>query len=102
MSTEAAPPAAASREQVHEVRFRGTPGRRALSLGALALIAAVVLAGLSIPLAVHGSAPAAPRAVVWVAVVLLAAIGALAVRGLTQVTPGEAVVMQLFGSYRGT
>lgn len=38
----------------------------------------------------------------WVAVVLLAAVGALAVRGVTQVTPGEAVVVQLFGSYRGT
>jgi regulator of protease activity HflC (stomatin/prohibitin superfamily) len=102
MPTDTAPPVNAPREQVHEFQVAGGAGRHAVSLGVLALIAAAVLVALSIRLAVHGSGPAALRAVVWVAAIALVAAGAQVLRGLTQVTPGEAVVVQLFGSYRGT
>lgn len=102
MATDTAPPATAPREHVKEFQFAGPAGRRAVSLAVLALIAAVVLLALSIRLAVHGSGPAALRALVWVAAIALAAVGAQVLRGLTQVAPGEAVVAQLFGSYRGT
>jgi hypothetical protein len=102
MSTDAAPPAGAPREQVHEFPVAGAAGRRARSLGVLAVIATAVLVGLGIHLAVHGSGPGAPRAVVWTAVFVLAAAGVQALRGLIKVAPGEAVVVQLFGSYRGT
>jgi hypothetical protein len=102
MSTEVVPPASAPREQVHEVRLGGTPGRRVLSLGVPALIVAVVLISLDIRLTGHGSGPPALRVIIWVAVIVLVAAAAQAVRGLTQVPPGEAVVVQLFGSYRGT
>lgn len=102
MTTGTAPPATTPREQVHEFQVAGAAGRRAVSLGVPALIAAAVLVALGIRLAVHGSGPAALRAAVWVAAIALAAVGAQVLRGLTQVTPGEAVVVQLFGSYRGT
>jgi hypothetical protein len=102
MSTEAAPPAIASREQVHEVRLGGAPARRALSVSVPALIVAVVLISLDIRLTVHGSGPPVLRAVIWAAVIVLAVSSVQAVRGLTQVPPGDAVVVQLFGSYRGT
>jgi hypothetical protein len=101
MPTDTAPATAPS-EQVHEFQIAGAAGRRAISLGVLALIAAAVLVALSIRLAVHGSGPTALRAVLWVAAIALAAAGAQVLRGLTQVTPGEAVVVQLLGSYRGT
>ena len=102
MSTETAPPASASREQVHEVRFGGTPGRRVLSLSVPALIVAAVLVSLDIRLTVHGSGPPALRAVIWTVVIVLVATAVQAVRSLTQVPPGDAVVVQLFGRYRGT
>jgi regulator of protease activity HflC (stomatin/prohibitin superfamily) len=102
MSTDTAPPVIAPREQVHEFQAAGAVGRRTRSLGVLALIGTVVLVALGIRLAVHGSAPAPLRAVVWAAVFVLVTAGVQALRGLIQVRPGEAVVVQLFGSYRGT
>jgi regulator of protease activity HflC (stomatin/prohibitin superfamily) len=101
MAADTASPATA-REQVQEFQVAGAAGRRAVCLGVPVVIAAAVLLALSIRLAVHGSGPAALRTVVWVATFALAAVGAQVLRGLTQVTPGEAVVVQLFGSYRGT
>jgi SPFH domain / Band 7 family len=102
MSTETAPPASASREQVREVRFGATPGRRVLSLSVPALIVAVVLVSLDIRLTVHGSGTPALRAVIWVAVTVLVTTAVPAVRSLIQVPAGDAVIVQLFGSYRGT
>ncbi len=102
MPTDTAPPATAPREQVHEFQIAGAADRRAVSLGVLALIAAAVLLALSIRLAVHGSGPAALRAVVWVAVIVLAAVGTQVLRGLTQVTPGEAVVVVVLCSDQAT
>jgi hypothetical protein len=102
MPTDTAPPVTAPREQVHEFQVAGGAGRRAVSLGVLALIVAAVLVALSIRLAVHGSGPTALRAVAWVAAIALVAAGAQVLRGLTQVARGEAVVVQLFGSSRGT
>src|SRR5215467_14335755 len=97
MPSDTAPPATAPYEQVQEFRVARAAGRRAVSLGVLALIAAAVLVGLSIHLAVRGPGPAALRALGWVAAIALAAAGVQVLRGLTQVTPGEAVVVQLFG-----
>jgi hypothetical protein len=102
MSTQTSPPVTASREQVHEVHISGTPGRRVLSLSVPALIVALVLVSTGIRVSVHGSGPPALRAVIWSAVVVLVIAGVQALRGLTQVPPGDAVVVQLFGSYRGT
>jgi regulator of protease activity HflC (stomatin/prohibitin superfamily) len=102
MSTEVAPPASPPRQQVNEVRLGGTPGRRVLSLGVPALIVAVVLISLNIRLMAHGSGPPALRVIIWVAVIVLVAGAAQAARGLVQVPPGDAVVVQLFGNYRGT
>jgi len=102
MPTDTAPPDTAPREQVREFQVAGAAGRRAVSLGVLALIAAAVLLALSIRLAVHSSGPPALRVLVWVAAIALAAVSAQVLRGLTQVAPGEAVVVQLFGRYRGT
>jgi regulator of protease activity HflC (stomatin/prohibitin superfamily) len=87
---------------VNEVRLGGTPGRRVLSLGVPALIVAVVLISLNIRFTAHDSGPPALRVIIWVAVIVLVAAAAQAVRGLVQVPPGDAVVVQLFGSYRGT
>jgi hypothetical protein len=102
MSTEAVPPAVMSRAQVHEVRLAGAPARRVLSLSVPAVIVAVVLISLDIRLTVHGSGPPGLRAVIWAAVIVLAVAAAQATRSLTQVPPGDAFVVQLFGSYRGT
>jgi hypothetical protein len=102
MSMEAAPPASAPHEQLHEVRLSGTPGRRVLSLSVPALILAVALISLDIRLTVHGSGTPALRAVIWAAVIVLVVVAAQVARSLTQVPPGDAVVVQVFGSYRGT
>jgi regulator of protease activity HflC (stomatin/prohibitin superfamily) len=102
MSTEAAPPVSASREQVHEVRLGGAQGRRAFSFSVPAVIAAAVLISVAVRLTIHGTGPPALRAVIWSAVFVLVVVAAQCVRGLTQVPPGDAVVVQLFGSYRGT
>jgi regulator of protease activity HflC (stomatin/prohibitin superfamily) len=99
MSTETVP---ASREEVHESRIDTAAGRRVLRLAVPALILVAVLIFLGIRLSVHGSGPPGVRGVVWAAAFVLIAGGITAVRGLTQVPPGEAVVVQLFGSYRGT
>ncbi len=97
MSTPAAPPVTEPRYQGDE-RITGSPGRRLLPLGTVALIAAAVLLGLGIHLVAGGSSPAGA----WAGAAGLAAAGASILRGLTPVAPGEAVVVQVYGRYLGT
>jgi hypothetical protein len=102
MSTEAAQIVTASRPAVREQQLAGTPGLRVLPLCILALAVGVVLVILGVRLQVHHSAPTGVRVILWVVGAVLALAAARALGGLTQVTPGEAVVVQLFGGYQGT
>src|SRR5262249_50076044 len=86
----------ASGQQVTERPARFTPGLGMLVLGialVLAAVAVFVIAGT------FSGAAAVALAVVGALVVLA---GALVLRGLTAVVPGQARVVQLFGRYRGT
>ncbi len=102
MSTEAAQLVTAARPVVRERQLAGTPGLRVLPLCILALVAGVVLVILGVRLQVHDSAPTGVRVILWVVGAVLALAAARTFGGLTQVTPGEAVVVQLFGGYQGT
>jgi regulator of protease activity HflC (stomatin/prohibitin superfamily) len=91
--------AAASRPQgqpITEYTARILPGLRMLVLGVALLLAALVLAITAAQL----SGGAAVSLVVCCALIALA--GALMLRGLTAVVPGQARAVQLFGRYRGT
>jgi regulator of protease activity HflC (stomatin/prohibitin superfamily) len=99
MGTRKTPAAGDARQEPgDEVPFAGVPGRSALALGAVALAAAAVVLGWGIRLQVRGAGLAG----LWAAAAVLMAAGALALRGLTQVIPGEARIVQLFGRYLGT
>jgi regulator of protease activity HflC (stomatin/prohibitin superfamily) len=82
--------------QIAEHKVWSRPGIRVLAGGVVGLIAAVALLWNA------GKQTGGTRtALIWVGVVVvLAAILLLA--GLTQIVPGEARVVQLFGKYRGT
>jgi regulator of protease activity HflC (stomatin/prohibitin superfamily) len=83
-------------QPVTERAARSFPGLGMLVLGIVALLAGValvVLAGRE-----HGGVA---KAVVVLCVLAFIA-GALTLRGLTAVVPGQARVVQLFGKYRGT
>jgi regulator of protease activity HflC (stomatin/prohibitin superfamily) len=82
--------------QVTEYQARFWPGLRMLVAGIVLLLAGVAVAVL----AGHRSHGAAEALVLLSVVILIA--GALALRGLTSVVPGQARVVQLFGRYRGT
>jgi regulator of protease activity HflC (stomatin/prohibitin superfamily) len=75
---------------------RSAPGVPVLVLSFVAVLVAVGLLFLSKPAGGAGAV-----ALIVVAVLLLIA-GGLALRGLFQVVPGEARVVQLFGRYTGT
>jgi regulator of protease activity HflC (stomatin/prohibitin superfamily) len=75
---------------------RSAPGVPVLVLSIVAILVAVGLLFLSKPVGGAGAV-----ALIVVGVLLLIA-GALALRGLFQVIPGEARVVQLFGRYAGT
>jgi regulator of protease activity HflC (stomatin/prohibitin superfamily) len=67
-----------------------------------AVIAGAVLLALAIRLQVHDHGSNGLRVGLWVAGMVLAAVGLQLLRGLLSVAPGQAVVMQLFGGYVGT
>lgn len=99
MGTRKTPAAGAARQEPgDEAPFAGLPGRPVLALGAVALAAAAVVLGWGIRLQAAGTGLAG----LWAAAAVLTAVGGLALRGLTQVMPGEARVVQLFGRYLGT
>jgi regulator of protease activity HflC (stomatin/prohibitin superfamily) len=80
--------------QITERAAGSVPGVGVLVLGSVAGIAAIVL--LIVGLVRHNLAGLIVLAVV------LSAVADLSLRGLTAVIAGEARVVQLFGSYRGT
>jgi regulator of protease activity HflC (stomatin/prohibitin superfamily) len=71
-------------------------GSQALTFGIAALIAGVVL--LVLTAKHHG----ATKTVLVCLGIILIVLGAFAFGGLTQIQPGKARVIQLFGQYRGT
>jgi hypothetical protein len=80
--------------QITERAAGSVPGVGVLVLGSVAGIAAIVL--LIVGLVYHNL-----RGLIVLAIVLFA-VADLSLRGLTSVIAGEARVVQLFGSYRGT
>jgi regulator of protease activity HflC (stomatin/prohibitin superfamily) len=94
-TTEPAAPQAASR-QVTEREGRAAPGIRVLPLGIALIIIAIVLFVLS------SSAHGAGKAALLVVGIVIVVQAITSFGGLVQVVPGEARVIQLFGSYRGT
>ena len=82
----------------------GLREREAATLGGVPMLAgAIVLAAAGVALLVVGSSgDRGARAAFLVPALLLFLIAGLAFRGLTQVVPGQARVVQLFGGYRGT
>src|SRR5215510_15926833 len=92
-------PADTSASGVHERLGEGLSGLPVLGVGLLTLLGAVWL--LTSGIAKTVSTGASATEAVWVAGALIV-VGALAMRGLTQVVPGEARVVQLFGRYTGT
>jgi len=92
-------PADTSVSGVHERPAGGLNGLPVLGVGLLALLGAAGLLTWGIGMTV--SAGASATEAIWVAVALIV-VGAPAMRGLTQVVPGEARVVQLFGRYTGT
>ena len=77
------------------------PARFLSGLGMLVLGIVVILAGIGLVVLGTRLSGAAQIAVGLLCVLVLLA-GALILRGLTPVVPGEARVVQLFGKYRGT
>jgi regulator of protease activity HflC (stomatin/prohibitin superfamily) len=93
-SEQPASPQPATR--VTEQQAWAAPGIRFLTAGIAAIVVAIVLFVLS------GSAHGALRAVLIVVAIVIIVPAVVTFPGLIQVVPGEARVIQLFGSYRGT
>ena len=85
-----------SGQPLSEREARFWPGLRLLVLGIVLLLAGAAVAVL----AGHNKGGVA-KALIFLCVLVLIA-GALVLRGLTSVVPGQARVIQLFGKYRGT
>jgi hypothetical protein len=71
--------------------------------GVLALVLCIILlaAGVALEVLAANKHGGTAKALVWPGVVCLLA-GAIGLRGLTAIAPGQARVIQLFGKYRGT
>jgi regulator of protease activity HflC (stomatin/prohibitin superfamily) len=83
--------------QATESKARSAPGIPVLLIGAVAILAGVLLLYSASKMTASGG----QVALIWVAVIIF--ILAIAVlRGLTPVVVGEARAIQLFGSYQGT
>jgi regulator of protease activity HflC (stomatin/prohibitin superfamily) len=78
---------------------RALPGWSALVASDILLIAGAALLIRGLVERLHGPGSSAALIGIGVALLVLALAG---LRGLTSVTPGEAVVLRLAGSYRGT
>ncbi|AHH95014.1 hypothetical protein GCM10010174_57190 [Kutzneria viridogrisea] len=78
------------RIRIEESRARQLPGGPMLTLGLVLVVAAIA------------AAVALPAHVGPVVLVVLAVLALLTLRGLLVLAPGEARVLQLFGSYAGT
>lgn len=87
--------------EIRETPLSAGPGGRAFSLAVVTVAGAVVVLGLSIR-AVHHGGLHGERAGLWFGTVVLLACGVTALRGLTRVGSGDALVVQRFGTYIGT
>ena len=88
-------------EPIAERRAEGLAGRTGLALSVLLLAAGVILIVRDVENLAHsGRSPL--TLVLVLGGVLLAAMGIIGTRGLIAVARGEAIVIQLFGSYGGT
>ena len=88
--------AGAASAQVAEQPARSTPGIKVLVAGVVGL-----LAGIAVLYSASKQTGGTEAALDWTGVILLA-VAALLLIGLTSVVPGQARVLQLFGKYRGT
>ncbi|MGH2719177.1 MAG: SPFH domain-containing protein [Actinomycetota bacterium] len=86
---------------IRETPLPAGPGGPVLGFSVAAVAGAVVVLGLAIRVLHHGD-PRPVRAGLWAATAVLLALAASGFRGLSRVEPGEAVVVQRFGSYIGT
>lgn len=85
-----------------ELQITGVPGQRVLGICLVVLAIAAISISLAARSQFHGGASGSARAALWIVGIVLAVGAGLGLRGLTSVAPGEAVVVQLFGRYRGT
>jgi hypothetical protein len=92
----AAPVPELPRRQETERAARFLPGLRMLVLGII-----LVLVGVALIVVASSQSHSLDVALVSLGIVILIVSG-LMLRGLTQVVPGQARVVQLFGGYRGT
>jgi regulator of protease activity HflC (stomatin/prohibitin superfamily) len=100
MPDNAIPPATEIPEMpkpaVAEQRALGAPGLPFLLIAPLVLVAGIVL------MVIGGGLTGGAAAALVLPGVLVVVADVVMLRGLTQVAPGEARVLQLFGRYRGT
>jgi regulator of protease activity HflC (stomatin/prohibitin superfamily) len=94
MSMQEAPVRQPSARALAESEAYSLPGSMMLLIGVVCLIGAVAVLTAAIGASSRGALIAGG--------VLLLAVAVFSFRGLTQVTAGEARVVQLFGRYRGT
>ena len=94
MSMQEAPVRQPSARALAESEAYSLPGGMMLLIGVVCLIGAVAVLTAAIGASSRGALIAGG--------VLLLAVAVFSFRGLTQVTAGEARVVQLFGRYRGT
>jgi len=87
--------------EIREIPLSTGPGARGLGLSAIAVAGAAVLLGLSVRALHHGD-PRGVRVGLWAGTAVLVASAASALRGLSRIAPGEALVVQRFGAYVGT
>jgi hypothetical protein len=71
-----------------------------LAAGTVALVAGLVLPAWDVRRIIAGHGPAGGGLIAAAAVLLV--VGVFVLRGLIQVAPGEAVLVQLFGRYLGS
>ncbi len=86
---------------LEERRIDGLAGLPTLVVGAVAFVVGIGLFGQSLSEVIQHRRSAAVVPLYPAAVVLIG-LGMAAIRGLIAVAPGEARVVQLFGSYAGT
>jgi regulator of protease activity HflC (stomatin/prohibitin superfamily) len=86
---------------LEERRIHGLAGLPTLVVGVVALVVGIGLLGQSLSEVIQHRRSAA-FVPLYLAAVVLIGLGTAAIRGLMAVAPGEARVVQLFGSYAGT
>jgi regulator of protease activity HflC (stomatin/prohibitin superfamily) len=88
-------------DNVTDVKRDGVAGLPVLGLSLLSIAVGIALAGRTFPELLRNGRTQ-PSEYLAIAAIVLIATGIAATRGLIQVAPGEAQVVQLFGRYVGT